>query len=167
APGWRHPPGTRPRAAAGWLAAAPAAPARAPARRRARRAGPGIALGCRGGRGRMASCRAPFAAWGLSHHQKKRGPVRAPMGGSSQWNGVASELEAEVQVVLAAVAIERMRQVAGNRRVLGVVLQLRVVEVERVEADGQPVGGLEAQRCRQRGEVVLVEVVGAADAGIE
>src|SRR5690606_7025632 len=45
-----------------------------------------------------------------------------------------SELEVEVQVVLAAVGIERVRQlrvVAG----LAVVLELGIVEVERVEGD--------------------------------
>src|SRR5690606_9648795 len=77
-----------------------------------------------------------------------------------------SELEVEVQVVLAAVGIERVRQlrvVAG----LAVVLELGIVEVERVEGDRQPVGGLEPDRGRDVADAVLEEVVGARHAGVE
>src|SRR5690606_29992118 len=99
---------------------------------------------------------------------KKTGPDEPGRGGKTAAGGVRlSEPEAEVEVVLASVAVEGMRQVAGHRVVLGVIVQRRVVEVQRVQADRQPVGGLDSERGRQRAEVVLVAVVGTADAGVE
>ncbi|KAG0742626.1 hypothetical protein G6F24_016443 [Rhizopus arrhizus] len=68
----------------------------------------------------------------------------------------------EVEVVLATVAVERSRDGRGL-----VVLVGRVVEVQAIQADAQPVGGLVAQRCRQRAEVILVVRVGARQADQE
>src|SRR5436190_4652186 len=73
-----------------------------------------------------------------------------------------SELEAKVQIVLSTVVVER-----GGSRCALVVSQRRRVEVQRIEADTDPVRGLVVERQRHGSEIVLVIRVGTRQADQE
>src|SRR6187431_379690 len=74
----------------------------------------------------------------------------------------ASELEAQIQIVLTTVVIER----GGSGGAL-VVSQRRRVEVQRIQADTHPVRRLVVERQRHRTEIVLVIRVGTRQADQE
>src|SRR6185312_14637079 len=78
--------------------------------------------------------------------------------------GVASELEAEVQVVLATVDVGRTRLDAVTVA-LDVVAQLRAVEVEAVQRHRHPVVDAVAQRRGQVAGALHVEEAAAVRAG--
>src|SRR5207237_681585 len=78
-------------------------------------------------------------------------PRFLPGGGEVSERRAASELDQDSRVVLPAVLVEGARLVGVFR----VILERRIVEVERVERQGKVVVDLVLQRCRQYACVIL------------
>src|SRR5690606_12922192 len=146
------------------------APAAAAARRRWRHRPAWPRAGSR--RAVAGSAAGGFGSWSLRGHglagMKRARMAPGPMlHQDAAWveraaPGSRSVLQADVEVVLPSVAVERGRDAGAL-----VVLDVGVVEVQRIQGEAQVVVEPVAQRRRQGAEVVLVVRVGAGQADQE